>query len=352
MTALSDDARAWAASGAAELTGFPDGDRCFPPDKVVAAMRRLGDAAGVDALACITERARIAGFTRNGDISCGGGTRLLEAADGWLAVSLPRADDIVLLDAWLGVAPDAGDVWAETAGALAGRAAADAAAGARLLGLPVGVLGERATGPSFTRTRLGDAPRLDRPPVVVDLSSLWAGPLCSRVLAGRGAAVMKVESATRPDGARYGPPAFFDAMNAGKEMVEIDFTAGAVRELVMAADVVIEGSRPRALEQLGVDAASIVATGPRVWLSITGHGRAAPQRDWVGFGDDAAVAGGLVAWSGGRPCFVADAVADPLTGLAAAAATDAALADGGHWLIDCNLAGVAAHVSAATARPS
>ena len=83
----------------------------------------------------------------------------------------------------------------------------------------------------------------------------------------------------------------------------------------------------------------------RVWLSITGHGRSEPQRHWVGFGDDAAVAGGLVAWSRGEPCFLGDAIADPLTGIAGATAVIDALQQGGRWLIDCNLAGVAAFVA-------
>ena len=39
-----------------------------------------------------------------------------------------------------------------------------------------------------------------------------------------GARVLKVESRTRPDGARQGPPAFFDALNRDKEHVTIDFT--------------------------------------------------------------------------------------------------------------------------------
>jgi crotonobetainyl-CoA:carnitine CoA-transferase CaiB-like acyl-CoA transferase len=156
--------------------------------------------------------------------------------------------------------------------------------------------------------------------------------------------VIKVESKTRPDGARKGPAEFFDLMHAGKEVASIDFTEEALRDLLLEADVVVEGSRPRALEQLGIDAREIVQHGPRVWLSITGHGRGDPQRNWVGFGDDAAVAGGLVAWWRETPCFVGDAIADPLTGIAGAVAVRDALRQGGRWLIDCNLAGVAAYV--------
>lgn len=88
----------------------------------------------------------------------------------------------------------------------------------------------------------------------------------------------------------------------------------------------------------------LTGAGPRVWVSITGHGReAAPER--VGFGDDAAVAGGLVVDDGEGPCFVADAIADPLTGVAAAVAVARCLAEGGRWLVDASLAGVAASVA-------
>jgi crotonobetainyl-CoA:carnitine CoA-transferase CaiB-like acyl-CoA transferase len=214
-----------------------------------------------------------------------------------------------------------------------------------LLGIPVARLGERAPGNLAEWSLVGEAAPLDDPPLVVDLSSLWAGPLCSRLLREHDARVVKVESKTRADGARNGPVAFFDLMHAGKEFTSIDFTAEALRPLLLEADVVIEGSRPRALEQLGIDAREIIVDGPRVWLSITGHGREEPQRNWVGFGDDAAVAGGLVGSREGTPCFMGDAIADPLTGIAGAAAVLAALKDGGRWMIDCNLAGVAAYVA-------
>ena len=88
---------------------------------------------------------------------------------------------------------------------------------------------------------------------------------------------MKVESVHRPDGARRGPPAFYARLHGGHESVVLDFRSPAGRhdleQLLGSADVVIEASRPRALEQLGIDAAAIVAAGPDVWVSITGHGR-------------------------------------------------------------------------------
>jgi hypothetical protein len=158
---------------------------------------------------------------------------------------------------------------------------------------------------------------------VVDLSSLWAGPLCSHLLQRCGYAVTKVESRHRPDGARYGNPDFFAALDAGKEHVEIDFHSehgiNQLRELIADADVVIEGSRPRAMQQLGIDTEQIVGEAqPRVWLSITGYGRSGETGQRVGFGDDCAVAGGLVAQTPDGPQFLGDAIADPISGLVAA----------------------------------
>ncbi|HET9771140.1 MAG TPA: CoA transferase, partial [Acidimicrobiia bacterium] len=211
--------------------------------------------------------------------------------------------------------------------------------------------------------------------LVVDLSSLWAGPLCTHLLQLAGARVVKLESRQRPDGARNGPTAFFDLLHGGQESVALDFSdedgRAALRTLIAAADVVVEASRPRALEQLGVFAEEVLRSGgtgtdpraaggassadprrtggsdagPKVWLSITGYGRQGPGRNAIAFGDDAAVAGGLVARDESGPCFLADAVADPCAGIVGAAAVLEALAAGGRWLLDVSLQGVAAHLA-------
>jgi crotonobetainyl-CoA:carnitine CoA-transferase CaiB-like acyl-CoA transferase len=185
----------------------------------------------------------------------------------------------------------------------------------------------------------------------VDLSSLWAGPLCGQLLAAAGADVIKVESTTRPDGARHGPAPFFDLLNGAKRSVALDLTTPAGRRdlerLISAADVVIESARPRALAQLGIYLDDVLSQpgGPRVWASITSHGRRPAQAQRVGFGDVAAAAGGLIAHDDDGPCFLADAVADPLAGLVAAAAVLEALGVGGRWLIDAAMAPMAASVA-------
>ena len=113
------------------------------------------------------------------------------------------------------------------------------------------------------------APRRERttaPPVVVDLSALWAGPLCAQLLQMMGAQVIKVESTLRPDGMRQAAAGFYDLLNAGKASVALDFdqprARAQLRRLLSRADIVIEASRPRALRQLGIVAEEILAENP------------------------------------------------------------------------------------------
>jgi crotonobetainyl-CoA:carnitine CoA-transferase CaiB-like acyl-CoA transferase len=191
--------------------------------------------------------------------------------------------------------------------------------------------------------------------VVVDLSSMWAGPLCARLLGLAGANVVKVESPGRPDGARWGNREFFDWLHGGHRSVALDFGTregrAALAALLERADVVIEASRPRALAAAGVAPGMIRHRRGQVWLSITGYGRAEPDR--VAFGDDAAVGGGLVGWTGdgaaAEPVFCADAIADPLAGACGALAVALSRAGGGGELLDLSMREVSAAFAAAPA---
>jgi crotonobetainyl-CoA:carnitine CoA-transferase CaiB-like acyl-CoA transferase len=127
---------------------------------------------------------------------------------------------------------------------------------------------------------------------------------------------------------REGDPRFYELLNQGKASVVLDFNDASDRQallsLIASFDIVIEASRPRALNQLGIDAPWIVRTTPGlVWVTITGYGAQGEAAQWVGFGDDCGVAGGLSAAlraASGRTGFVGDAIADPLTGIHAALA--------------------------------
>ena len=356
----------WASSGAMALTGRPDGPPLGPPARLVDRLDALAAPfPGLDPLALLAERAAGAGLRRGGRVSCGGSSRLLRAIDGWLAVSLPRPDDLDTVPAWLELGDGSGPrsdgpdaTWQVVRGTVPGRARAELVARAALVGLAAAALPASdapARRPPIVRRRLGAAPpRPDlRGVVVVDLTSLWAGPLCGALLAGAGATVVKVEATRRPDGARAGPPDVFDRLNGAKRSVALDFAdwadAARLAELVRHADVVLEASRPRALEQLGLRAAELVAGGgPQVWVSVTGYGRRGHDGTRVAFGDDAAVAGGLVVRDATGPLFCADAVADPASGLAAAGACVGALASGGRWLIDVAMDAVAADLAGDT----
>jgi len=348
----------WAASGVMALTGWPD-EPLGPPSGLVEGVDRLGCRFdGLDALALLGERAALMGLWRRGGTSCGGSCRLLPSADGHVAVSLPRAEDLELVPAWLEldtVPASTPAVWAAVARHLLERDPQPLVERAVLLGLPVARVGEAAARAGVTRHPLGEAPPQHdlRGLLVVDLSALWAGPLCGALLARAGAAVVKVESTQRPDGARRGPAAFFDLLNGHKRSVALDLTdpdgVRTLHELVRRATVVIESSRPRALTQLGLDSLSVVrADGPQVWVSITGYGRSGEAANRVAFGDDAAAAGGLVVWSNDTPLFCADAVADPVTGLTAAGACLDALESGGRWLLDVSMSAVSAGLSGPT----
>ncbi|MCD4524205.1 CoA transferase [Nocardioides sp. cx-173] len=278
--------------------------------------------------------------------------RILAAADGWLGLSLARDSDRELVPALVQRPADDADpeaCWSVVADWLRGQPVAAAEARAVVLGMPAARIpsGDPAIRRPPVVVTSGGERRLRPRPRVVDLSALWAGPLAARLLGLLGAEVTKVESAARPDGARLGPPAFYERLHAGQESVVLDFGTEIERlhELIGAADVVIEASRPRALRQLGVVAEEHVARGV-VWASITAYGREGADGMRVGFGDDVAAGAGLVVRTERGPRAVGDALADPLTGAAAAAAVAVQLARGSGALLDVSMHDVC--VAAAT----
>lgn len=365
---------AWARSGLMHLTGQACGPPLAPPAPVLARAAALTSAIagltgrdsdqvrlGLDHV--LAFRASLNGWSRRGTVSANGTCRILRAADGWLAVNLARPDDLRSVPAVLGRdlpgldRPDAlgaaDTVWDELRAEAASRPAAGLAAAAQAVGIPASALPGGARAPCdlpvpVAATRLGPAGAAPR--LVLDLSAMWAGPLCAGILGRAGWRVLKVEDVRRPDGARSGPPAFYADLHAGSQTVILDFGSAPGRaelaRLAGRAGIVIESSRPRALRRLGLIAEDWLSASPgRVWVSVTGYGRPDPQQR-VAFGDDAAVGGGLVAWApDGTPVFCGDAIADPLSGLHAAVAALAGHAAGGGWLLDVAMAGVCADLA-------
>lgn len=125
---------------------------------------------------------------------------------------------------------------------------------------------------------------------VVELAHVAAGPFAGMLLADLGADVVKVEPPTG-DQMRAWPPFAddgterfshnFASVNRNKRSVVADLKDPAdlarVRELVAAADVVVENYRPGVLDRLGLGYAT-VREGHRglVYCSISGYGLTSP----------------------------------------------------------------------------
>jgi len=346
---------AWARSGLMNLTGCPCGPPLAPSSPVLARVGLVADAiasltgrrgrpVSLDVPALLTSRASLFGWRRRGSVSVNGHCRLLRAADGWVAVNLSRPCDIASVPAVIGRELRA-SAWHDLAADAAAMGSAELAAAAQLVGIPAATPGSAADMAAVRFRRVGEPG--SAPPFVLDLTAMWAGPLCARILHQAGWHVLKVEDSRRPDGARSGPAAFYASLHMGIPAVRLDFGSAegrsALRRLAAQAGVVLESSRPRALRQLGLVAEEWLAESPgRIWVSVTGYGRD-DLRQRAAFGDDAAVAGGLVAWSAdGSPAFCGDAIADPLTGMMAGLCGLAASAQGGGLLVDVSMAGVCA----------
>lgn len=342
------------------LTGTRDGEPQLCPVPLASAAD--GALAVIDALSLdplpaslggarlLGERAATSGLTRAGIESCGGACRLLDANNGVIALNLARDADWELLPAWFEA--DAPRDWSAVSATVASRDVEELVMRGRELGLALSAVDAHHASPAqwFRVTSQGAATRSTRraAPRVIDLSSLWAGPLCSHLLQLGGADVIKIEGLARPDGARQGPRAFFDLLNACKRSVALDLGRAEDRAHLLAllrdADIVIEASRPRALRQLGIDAEKIVhERADLTWISLTGHGLGEPQEQWIAYGDDAGVDAGLsrvMRQITGDAMFVGDAIADPLAGLHAAALAWWSWRSGGSRLVSIALSEV------------
>lgn len=298
--------------------------------EVLTARTGSAGLGALDGPTLLGERGSNGAYVINGRVSAGlGGSRLLPTRDGrWFALTLIREIDYELLPALFGKA----DFKVHDPEAIAVNVlqhdANDLLERGRALGLPVACADETPQAPPIEILTQG--PHRGRTaghrPLVVDLSAIWAGPLIGHLLWQAGMEVVKVESLTRPDLIRRDDPATFDLINQGKANALLDFGddthKAALVALIRRADVVIESSRPRALRQLGIDADALVREVPGlVWLSVTGHGATGEAANWVGIGNDCAVAGGIaraLAEVTGEIGFVGDAIADPLTGIVGA----------------------------------
>ncbi len=164
---------------------------------------------------------------------------------------------------------------------------------------------------------------------MIDLTRVVAGPFCTMMLGDMGADVIKIEEPRHGDDSRgWGPfingcGAFFFELNRSKRSVALDLKtpegAGALRQLVETADVLIENFRPGSLAELGFDYNAAAQINPRlIYCSIAGFGQTGPAAQLPGY--DAVIQGeaGIMDMTGfpdGAPTRVGVAITDYLAGL-------------------------------------
>jgi crotonobetainyl-CoA:carnitine CoA-transferase CaiB-like acyl-CoA transferase len=177
---------------------------------------------------------------------------------------------------------------------------------------------------------------------IVDFSRVLAGPLATMVLADLGASVTKVERPDVGDDTRaWGPPydesgvaTYFQSVNRNKDSVTLDLRDARdlerARELVSAADVLVENFRPGLMNELGLGYEALRAERPAlVYCSITGFGAATPEAAALpGYDLLVQALGGLMSITGsadGEPQKVGVALVDVICGLFASVGILAAL---------------------------
>jgi crotonobetainyl-CoA:carnitine CoA-transferase CaiB-like acyl-CoA transferase len=174
---------------------------------------------------------------------------------------------------------------------------------------------------------------------VVELATLFAGPLAGAFLADFGADVLKVEHPSRPDPSRGHGPAkdgvglWWKVLGRNKRTMTLDLStmdgATLLRRLAADADVVIENFRPGTLERWGIGPAVLLADSPRLVLArISGFGQVGPYARRPGFGTLAEAMSGFAASTGepdGPPTLPPFGLADSIAALATAYAVSLAL---------------------------
>ncbi|MFF2202994.1 CaiB/BaiF CoA transferase family protein [Streptomyces sp. NPDC058145] len=175
---------------------------------------------------------------------------------------------------------------------------------------------------------------------VLDLATLFAGPMAATLLGDFGAEVIKVEHPGRPDPSRGHGPAkhgvglWWKVLGRNKRTITLDLSRPGGRatllRLAATADVVIENFRPGTLEKWDLGWPELSAANPRLVLArVTAFGQFGPYAHRPGFGTLAEAMSGFAALTGepdAPPTLPPFGLADSVAALATAYAVLTALA--------------------------
>ncbi|MEU2306230.1 CaiB/BaiF CoA transferase family protein [Streptomyces misionensis] len=175
---------------------------------------------------------------------------------------------------------------------------------------------------------------------VLDLATLFAGPMAASLLGDFGAEVIKVEHPRRPDPSRGHGPAkdgvglWWKVLGRNKRAITLDLSRPGGRatllRLAATADVVIENFRPGTLERWGLGWDALSSANPRLVLArVTAFGQFGPYAHRPGFGTLAEAMSGFAALTGepeAPPVLPPFGLADSIAGLTTAYGVLTALA--------------------------
>ena len=175
---------------------------------------------------------------------------------------------------------------------------------------------------------------------VIDLTTAWAGPFATMILADLGAQVIRVEAIQRIDSWRllnqmrpsedgaWERSMSGNSVNRNKYGITLDLTnprgVRVFKSLVKVADIVIENYSPRVMLNFGLDYPVLKAINPSlIMLSLPGWGMTGPWRYYVGFARTVEQLGGLSQLTGyldSGPAVIGPGldIGDPVAGLSGA----------------------------------
>lgn len=180
---------------------------------------------------------------------------------------------------------------------------------------------------------------------VIDFGHIVAGPFCVRLLADLGADVVKVETSTRQGrtGARRGAPRggnngrtpHLYHINRNRRSIDLNLKTESglaiAKQLVDAADVLVENYSAGVMDRLGLGYAALAVTNPRlIYATMASFGQTGPRRGWTGMNVNLQAASGLMLATGAEgdpPIGISNSWNDYIGGLHAAVAIMGALAE-------------------------
>jgi len=189
---------------------------------------------------------------------------------------------------------------------------------------------------------------------VLDLSRVWAGPHCTRILADLGAEVIHISGrrlvgrrevtretamilGTYPDNDPGERPWNRNVLNndMGRNKLDVTLELNTERgvelfkQLVKISDIVIENYSPRVMPNLGINYPVLKAINPAIiYCSMPGYGPEGPFQNFVSYGTTIDPHSGLASrmgYPGEEPHMSGNAYPDPASGMFATGAIMTAL---------------------------